>query len=68
MFQYLSLQKSIRYNEGEMICFNNKRMAHGRNAFDNTAKGSRHLQVYMFKEFVVIDLRIVMGKIRYSIE
>ncbi|KAL5008260.1 hypothetical protein ScPMuIL_013841 [Solemya velum] len=36
--------KQIRFRPGDLITFNNRRMAHGRNAFKQSAGGVRHLQ------------------------
>ncbi|XP_069126258.1 gamma-butyrobetaine dioxygenase-like isoform X2 [Argopecten irradians] len=35
-------KRSVRLRKGDMICFNNRRLAHSRNAF--VGKGERHLQ------------------------
>ena len=33
-----------RLNPGEVACFNNRRVLHGRNGFENTKKAVRHFQ------------------------
>eukprot|EP00053_Salpingoeca_punica_P012738 m.114490 g.114490 ORF g.114490 m.114490 type:complete len:477 (-) comp16025_c0_seq11:1515-2945(-) len=34
----------FRMKPGEILCFNNRRILHGRNAFESKAEGDRHLQ------------------------
>lgn len=45
MSYFVFLKKSIRFKPGDLIGYNNRRVAHGRNAFDNKSGGTRFLQV-----------------------
>ena len=45
------------YNSGEIICFNNHRVLHGRTAFKVTKTTSRHLQI-CYLEWNQVDLRM----------
>ena len=45
------------YNSGEIFCFNNHRVLHGRTAFRVTEKTIRHLQV-CYLEWNQVDMKM----------